>query len=71
LFTNKQERKDFEMANTAVAPDRQASFARKTEIYSHIGVAPLSALVGAEISNVDLSKPLSEPVFDEIERAFI
>jgi taurine dioxygenase len=59
------------MASTALALDGQASFARKTEIYSHLDVAPLSPVVGAEISNVDLSKPLSAPVFAEIERAFI
>jgi taurine dioxygenase len=39
--------------------------------YSHITVEPLSPSVGAEIGNVDLSTDLSDPVVEEIERAFL
>ncbi len=35
-----------------------------------IGFAPLSPLFGVETSDVDLSQPLSDEVFNELERAF-
>ncbi|MBJ19471.1 MAG: taurine dioxygenase [bacterium] len=39
--------------------------------YEHIQVAKMTAPLGAEISGVDLSKPLEEPVRDEIARAML
>ena len=41
-----------------------------TEAYSHISVNPLGKCFGAEIAGVDLSQPLPQTVFDEIEAAF-
>jgi taurine dioxygenase len=38
--------------------------------YSHIRVEPLSAHVGAEISNIDLAQPIPDAAFGEIRRAF-
>ncbi len=37
----------------------------------HIEVRPLGAALGAEISGVDISKPLAEPVVNEIRQAFL
>lgn len=39
--------------------------------YSHITVDRLTPIIGAEISGVDLARPVSDPVFDEIKRAFL
>lgn len=39
--------------------------------YAHIDVKPIAGACGAEIHGVDLSKPLSDAVFDEIHRAFV
>ena len=39
--------------------------------YEHIVVEPLAPALGAEISGVDLSKPLETDVFDEIQAAFL
>jgi len=39
--------------------------------YAHIDVQPLSPAIGAEISGVDLAKPLSEETSAEIRRAFL
>lgn len=38
--------------------------------YERIGVRPLAPALGAEISGVDLAKPIDEAVADEIRRAF-
>jgi taurine dioxygenase len=38
--------------------------------YQHIRVEPLSTHVGAEISGVDLARPMPDPVFAEIRHAF-
>jgi taurine dioxygenase len=37
--------------------------------YSHIRVEPISAHVGAEISEIDLTQPIPDAVFGEIRRA--
>lgn len=39
--------------------------------YEHIQVAKMTAPLGAELSGIDLSKPLEEPVRDEIARALL
>lgn len=39
--------------------------------YQLIKVAPLSGAIGAEISGVDLSKPLSDAVVHEIRQAYL
>jgi taurine dioxygenase len=39
--------------------------------YQHIEVRPISGALGAEIGNVDLSKHLSDAVFEEIHRAWM
>jgi taurine dioxygenase len=39
--------------------------------YLHIRVNPVTPVLGAEIGDVDLSRPLSAAVFEEIERAFV
>lgn len=39
--------------------------------YDHIQVTKLTAPLGAELSGIDLSKPLDEPVRDEIARALL
>lgn len=39
--------------------------------YEHINVEPSTPVIGAEISGVDLAKPLSGEVFGEIERALL
>ena len=38
--------------------------------YSTIDVKPLSPVIGAEISGVDLSQPLGNQTFQEIHDAF-
>ncbi|MGW8379304.1 TauD/TfdA family dioxygenase [Streptomyces sp. ODS28] len=38
--------------------------------YEHITVVPQGRIIGAEIRDVDLSRPLSPAVFEEIDRAF-
>ena len=38
--------------------------------YSHIRVEPISAHVGAEISEIDLTQPIPDAAFGEIRRAF-
>src|SRR5262245_11718635 len=38
--------------------------------YSHIRVEPLSTHVGAEISGIDLRRPVADAAFAEIRRAF-
>jgi taurine dioxygenase len=38
--------------------------------YRHIGVRPISGVMGAEIDGPNLAKPLDDAVFDEIARAF-
>ncbi len=43
-----------------------------TEVsYRHISVAPMTGALGAEIDGIDLSRPLSDAVFDEIHRALL
>jgi taurine dioxygenase len=39
--------------------------------YRHISVAALAPAIGAEVTGVDLSKPLAEDVFAEIRQAFL
>lgn len=39
--------------------------------YVHVVVKPLTPVLGAEIAGVDLSRPLSGAVFEEIGRAFV
>ena len=39
--------------------------------YKHIEVSPISGAMGAEISGINLSQPLSEDAFEEIHRAFV
>ena len=41
------------------------------DVYKTITVSPLSPHLGAEISGVDLSKPLSNAQFDDIHQAFL
>lgn len=38
--------------------------------FKHIGVKPTSGALGAQITGIDLSQPLDEQTFAEIERAF-
>lgn len=38
--------------------------------YSHIRVMPLTGVLGAEVEGADLTGPLPDPVFEEIEQAF-
>lgn len=38
--------------------------------YQHIGVAPISGALGAELSGVSLAGPIDDAVFDEIRNAF-
>ena len=38
--------------------------------YAHISVRPLSGTLGAEITGADLSQPIEDQVFDEIQNAF-
>ena len=47
---------------TTTAPDRRA--------HERIGIRPASGALGAEISGVDLSHPLDDDVFAEIQQAF-
>jgi taurine dioxygenase len=44
--------------------------AAKSIPYSHIGVKRLSGALGAEITGVDLARPVQDDVFGEIYRAF-
>lgn len=37
--------------------------------FEHIDVRPMSPTIGAEIHGIDLSKPVEDRVFDEVERA--
>ncbi|MEE2920479.1 MAG: TauD/TfdA family dioxygenase [Pseudomonadota bacterium] len=39
--------------------------------YRHIRIEKLTPIIGAEITGVDLSKPLPDPVVEEIRQAFI
>ena len=39
--------------------------------YRHIAVAPLAGALGAEISGVDLARPVGDEAFAEIHRAFL
>ncbi len=39
--------------------------------YKHINVNPITSALGAEITGVDLSKPLNNETFDEIHRAHL
>ena len=39
--------------------------------YRHIQVTPLAGALGAQIAGVDLSRPLSEDVFEDIHRAWL
>jgi taurine dioxygenase len=39
--------------------------------YAHIDVRSVTAALGAEIGGVDLSRPLSQVVLEEVERAFL
>ena len=39
--------------------------------YDHIEVRPIAPALGAEVRGVDLSRPLLEPVFADIRRAFL
>jgi len=41
-----------------------------THIYNKIRVEPITPLIGAEISGVDLTEPISAAVFDELQTAF-
>lgn len=43
----------------------------KTEGYDTIEVTPITPVLGAEVSGVDLREPLSEKQFEEINRAFV
>ena len=40
-------------------------------IYQKIGVDPLSPIIGAEVSGVDISKPLDKDVLEEVNRALL
>ncbi|MEU7042159.1 TauD/TfdA family dioxygenase [Streptomyces varsoviensis] len=44
---------------------------RAPEVYNNIAVDPLTPLTGAEISNLDLSKELTDDQVDELKRAFL
>ena len=52
----------------AVAKERTNS-ARSD--YKHIEVHPIAGALGAEVHGVDLSKPLEEETFEEINQAFL
>ena len=39
--------------------------------YERIFIAPLSPVIGAEVSGVDLSKPLGNQTFEEIHDALV
>ena len=39
--------------------------------YQNIGVDPLSPIIGAEVSGVDISKPLDKDVLEEVNRALL
>ncbi len=39
--------------------------------FNHIEVEPISGVLGAEVSGVNLSRPLPDAVFTEIHRAFL
>ena len=39
--------------------------------YRHISVDPIAPAIGAEVSGVDLSRPLPDEIFAEIEQAFL
>ena len=39
--------------------------------YAQIEVAPLSGALGADVRGIDLSKPLAEPVWQKLHRAFL
>lgn len=49
----------------------EARVTRAATTYETIAVTPISPLIGAEISGVDLTRPLSNHQFDEIHRAFL
>lgn len=44
---------------------------RESSDYRHIDVEPMTGLVGAEISNIDLSTELSDATMTEVERALL
>ncbi|MDX3854765.1 TauD/TfdA dioxygenase family protein [Streptomyces sp. AK02-01A] len=44
---------------------------RKPEVYDTIAVDPLTPLLGAEVSGLDLSKELTDEQLDEVKRAFL
>ena len=39
--------------------------------YRHIEVKPLSGAIGAEIGGIDLTAPMDDEAFDEVNRAFL
>ena len=41
------------------------------DVYHHIGVTPVTATIGAEIDGVDLRKPLTDEVRDEVHQALM
>lgn len=41
------------------------------QLYQHIDVAPIAGAVGAEVRGADLSHPLDDATFAEIQRAFL
>jgi len=59
------------MSVEAVSPKHGTIVAgREMPEFKHIGVEPLTGACGAELSGVDLSKPLSEEVLREVMKAF-
>ena len=40
-------------------------------MYKKIEVEPLSPIIGAEVSGIDISKPLDEDVLEEINKALL
>jgi taurine dioxygenase len=58
------------MSYAAAATDIRVE-AQAAGNYAHVVVKPLTPVLGAEIAGVDLSRPLSGAVFEEIKRAFV
>jgi taurine dioxygenase len=59
------------MSYAAATCERPLSGAQSGKDYAHISVAPLTPVLGAEISGIDLARPLPNAVIEEIERAFL
>jgi taurine dioxygenase len=58
------------MSYAAAISHRQVE-AQPVGKYLHVHVNPVTPVLGAEIGGVDLSRPLSGPVLEEIKRAFV